>query len=230
MGLTKYGRREWVLGTIIIGLGVTASLNLASHWWWSLIAILPLGAVWAWMLWFFRDPNRVAQGGSNVLVSPADGRVTDITPIGAASPLGVAGVKVGIFMSVFSVHVNRSPGEVQVEKVDHLAGVFLDARDPLASERNESATTYLTIEQGGRSHPLVIRQIAGLIARRIVTDLQPGQHLERGERIGMIKFGSRMEVLAPLTLRPEVLVKIGDAVRAGETAVIAMNTGDGSHG
>jgi phosphatidylserine decarboxylase len=174
------------------------------------------------LLWFFRDPDRQPPGGPELLTSPADGRVTDITPIGAESPLGCPGVKIGIFMSIFDVHVNRSPADARVEHVQHSPGVFLDARNPLSAERNESATIFLSIRQDGNAYPLVIRQVAGLIARRIVTDLREGQPLARGQRIGMIKFGSRMEVFVPRDLSPRVLVKVGDHVQAGRTALIAL--------
>ena len=224
LGLTKYGRREWVLCSLVIAACVAASIFVSMpRWHWSLITILPLGAVWAWVLWFFRDPERELTGGSEFLASPADGRVTDITPIGAESVLGCEGLKVGIFMSVFDVHVNRSPADAVVEQVRHQAGAFLDARNPNASERNESATTHLRLRVGDRDFPLVIRQVAGLIARRIVTDLAPGQRVARGQRIGMIKFGSRMEVLVPRDLSPQALVSIGQHVQAGETALIKVN-------
>ncbi len=219
--LTKYGQREVGIAAVAItavGLGITI---LA--WKFSLallpLVVLPL-AIWAWVLWFFRDPDREAPQGEGLFISPADGTVTDITPIGPDSMLGREGVKVGIFMSVFSVHVNRSPAAAVVRKVDHLKGCFLDARDPACSERNESASIYLELGRAGG--PLVvIRQIAGLIARRIVTDLAPGQSLQPGERIGMIKFGSRMELLVPRELVGEVRVKIGQAVQAGLTVLVA---------
>jgi phosphatidylserine decarboxylase len=222
-GLTKYGRREWVLASLLIAAGIAASIYVAlPRWAWCLFSAVPLAAVWAWVIWFFRDPERELTGGPELLASPADGRVTDITPVGPDSPLGCEGVKVGIFMSVFDVHVNRSPADAVVEQVYRAPGVFLDARDPLSAERNESATTFLRIRAGGREHLLVIRQVAGLIARRIVTDLRPGQRIARGQRIGMIKFGSRMEVLAPRELYPRVLVTLGQHVQAGRTALIAL--------
>jgi phosphatidylserine decarboxylase len=226
-GLTKYGRREWLLCSLVIAACIAAAIWVSlPRWWWSLVTIVPLSAVWVWVLWFFRDPERPFTGGPDLLVSPADGRVTDITPIGPDSDLGCEGIKVGIFMSIFDVHVNRSPADAVVEQVRHVAGVFLDARNPLSAERNESATIHLRLRVDGKDYPLVIRQVAGLIARRIVTDLAAGQRLARGQRIGMIKFGSRMEVLAPRELSPRVLVGIGQHVSAGQTAMIALNSPD----
>lgn len=225
LGLTKYGRREWLLCSLVIAACIAAAIWVSPpRWWWSLLTIVPFSVLWVWVVWFFRDPERPFAGGPELLTSPADGRVTDITPIGPDSDLGCEGVKVGIFMSIFDVHVNRSPADAVVEQVRRAAGVFLDARNPLSAERNESATIHLRIRVGGRDYPLVIRQIAGLIARRIVTDLEPGQRIARGQRIGMIKFGSRMEVLAPTELSPRVLVRIGQHVQAGQTVLIALNS------
>lgn len=219
--LTKYGQREIGIAAVVItaaGLGI-----VLLAWKFSLLLLGLLAgplAVWAWVLWFFRDPERQAPQGPGLFISPADGTVTDITPIGPDSLLGCPGLKIGIFMSVFSVHVNRSPEAAVVRKVDHLKGCFLDARDPACSERNESASTYLELGRAG-GPVFIIRQIAGLIARRIVTDLAPGRTLERGERIGMIKFGSRMELLLPRELAGEVRVTIGQAVQAGRTVLVA---------
>lgn len=220
--LTKYGRREWLLASIILAAGIITSIVLASPKLWSLLAVVPMAALWAWVLYFFRDPNREGPASKHVLVSPADGRVTDITPIGPDSPLGTNGIKIGVFMSVFNVHVNRSPGACIVQRVEHQHGVFLDARNPLASERNESATIYLRCSAGTQATPLVVRQVAGLVARRIVTDLSPGQQLSRSERIGMIKFGSRVELMVPQEVLGDVLVTLGQRVQAGQTAMVSL--------
>lgn len=223
--LTPYGKRELSIAALAATL-LCAGVVLAAwkvHW-----AILTALAVpvplWAFVLWFFRDPERTAPAGEGLFVSPADGRVTDITPMGPEGPLGAEGVKIGIFMSVFDVHVNRCPEAARVEKVDHRKGVFLDARDREATERNESATISLVTSVGGREHRWMIRQVAGFIARRIVTDLAEGQTLERGQRIGMIKFGSRMELLVGRELAGEVLVRVGQKVRAGETPLVRKVT------
>ncbi len=191
---------------------------------WPLV-VLPV-AVWLWVLWFFRDPRRQVPLGENLLLSPADGKVTDITPIGPDSELGAEGVRIGIFMSVFNVHVNRSPAEAMVEGTRHRNATFLDARDPRAAERNESATIRLVYRRGERDYPLVVRQIAGLVARRIVTDLAPGQALRAGERIGMIKFGSRVEVMVPRELIGDIRVDLGDRVRAGLSVLVEVRRGE----
>jgi phosphatidylserine decarboxylase len=218
--LTKYGIRELLMMTVLIAAAMTAAVYMASPWWWSLIALVPLTVLWLWVLWFFRDPTRYPPQGEGLLISPCDGCVSDITPVGADSPLGEPGLRVGVFMNVFSVHVNRSPCDGRVEHVEHVPGAFLDVRNPLAYEKNESASIFMAIRLGGVEYPLVVRQVAGYVARRIVTDLRKDQPLTAAERIGMIKFGSRCEVLVPETLRPKVMVRIGDKVRAGESVLV----------
>jgi phosphatidylserine decarboxylase len=200
----------------IVGLVVLAAV--VNGWFLAPLVIVVL--LWGWVLWFFRDPDRTPAEGGGVLLSPADGHVADVTPVGPDSALGCSGVKIGIFMSVFDVHVNRSPGEARVVRTEHADGVYLDARDPDAAFRNESTTIHLIAEHGGREYPLVVRQIAGLIARRIVTDLREGQELAAGERIGMIKFGSRVELIVPDDPAREVRVRVGEKVRAGQTVLM----------
>ena len=198
-------------------------LSINTSWGWMFLPaiVLPV-AFWLWVLWFFRDPNRPTPSGDGLFISPADGNVADITQVGQDSPLGCPGVKIGIFMNIFSVHVNRSPAAALVRRTTHQDGVFLDARDPLATERNESTTIYLTHTRGGRDYPLVVRQIAGMIAKRIVTDLVVGQQLSPGQRLGMIKFGSRVELLVPTALAGRVCVELGQKVRAGLTVLVTV--------
>lgn len=218
--LTRYGLRELAVLTIVLPAAAWLVACTVTPLWLGLaLAAVPV-LVWIWVLWFFRDPDRVTPAEEGLLVSPADGRVTDITPLGPDSVLGREGVQIGVFMSVMDVHVNRSPADAVVEKVEHRKGLFLDVRLAQAWEKNESATIYLRCGVAGLELPLVVRQVAGLIARRIVTDLAPGRKIARGQRIGMIKFGSRLEVLAPSELAGEVCVKVGDKVRAGSTVLL----------
>lgn len=225
-GLTQYGRRELILATVCFATACAATVWLAAavSWWIAPAAVLP-AAVYAWVLAFFRDPDFQVAEGPGLMVAPADGRVTDITNIGAESELGRQGIRVGIFMSIFNVHVNCSPVAGVVESIEHRAGAFLDARAPRASQRNESATIRLRYRHGGGQFPVVVRQIAGMIARRIVTDLREGQTVERGQRIGMIKFGSRLELLVPQELVGQVRVEVGRAVRLGDTVLVEANEG-----
>jgi len=213
---------------VTAALAVIGALAAAVSVWFLAAAGPPL-ALWAWVLAFFRDPHRSPPAGEGLLVSPADGRVADVTPLGPESPLGRDGLRVGVFMSVFNVHVNRSPCDGRVIRVEHRPGAFLDARDPHAAERNESAAVHLLARIAGAEHAVVVRQVAGLLARRIVTDVREGQELRRGERIGMIKFGSRLELLVPRELVGRVKVRVGQKVRAGETVLVAAGTDRDGH-
>jgi len=219
--LTQHGRGELIVATAaLVGLCVLiAALAVRVSPWLLWLMVLPL-AVWLTVVWFFRDPDRCVPPAEALWVSPADGRVTDITQIGADSLLGRDGVQIGIFMNIFDVHVNRSPCEGRIERIAHKPGAFADARDPTASQYNESAAIFLTHSRDDRDYPVVVRQIAGLVARRIVTDLTAGQSLARGQRIGMIKFGSRVEVLLPNELLGQLSVAIGQRVKAGQSALL----------
>ena len=221
-GLTQHGRREWLSATVAAAgtCALLAVLAVRVSGWLVAAMAVPL-AVWLWVLWFFRDPERAVPEGEGLFVSPADGRVCDVTPVGPDSPLGREGVKVGVFMNVFDVHVNRSPMVARVDRVEHKDGLFLDVRAPDAAERNESTTIHMTHRSGAAEYPVVVRQIAGLIARRIVTALTERQELAAGERIGMIKFGSRVELFVPRELAGEVRVRVGQKVRAGVSVLIS---------
>jgi len=224
IGLTRYGRRELITCTAMAAVACALLILLAMsiNWMFSLLCVLPV-VFWLWVLWFFRDPDRPTPQGDGLFISPADGNVADITPVGPDSVLGCEGVKIGIFMNVFSVHVNRSPAAARVERTVHQDGVFLDARDPHASERNESATIYLTHTRDGQDYPLVVRQIAGLVARRIITDVDAGRELAAGERFGMIKFGSRLELFLPSALAGRICVELGQKAHAGLTVLASVH-------
>jgi phosphatidylserine decarboxylase len=218
MKLTRYGIREIIIATVLCWGLVAMAVYWAGRAGWpvlfgSAVAIL----VWLWVLWFFRDPERTIPTGAGLFVSPADGLVADITPLGPDGPLGRPGLQIGIFMNVFNVHVNRMPCEATIQRITHRPGTFMDVRDPVAAERNESATIELTYSHGGMDYPIIVRQIAGLVARRIVTDCRAGLGFSRGERFGMIKFGSRLELLLPSELAGEICVETGQRVRAGAT-------------
>jgi phosphatidylserine decarboxylase len=163
---------------------------------------------------FFRDPEREIPAGTGVLVSPADGRVVEIR---AEEEAGRSRQRISVFMSPLNVHVNRSPVSGSIESVVYRKGSFRMASEPRASVENECNT--FTV--GGEDELVVVRQIAGVLARRIVFWKKVGDRVERGERVGMIKFGSRVDIL----VAPEVTlaVKVGDHVKAGST-VIATRT------
>ncbi len=214
--LTKYGRRE-----IIIMLIVCHAAMLGAYWLFWPVMFLP-AALLIFTVWFFRDPQRSCPDDPGLMISPADGCVADITNIGPESILGCDGVRVGVFMNVFSVHVNRSPADAEVVSIAHRPGAFMDIRGADALEKNESTAITLEYTVGDRKFPLVVRQVAGLVARRIVTDLAESQQLARGQRIGMIKFGSRLELMVPSELLDEVCVKVGQPVKAGSTVLVKV--------
>lgn len=220
--LTKYARRELTFLTVLfVAWLAIVGLSGWPAWWIRLAGAVASVVVMAWVYWFFRDPQRSSPAGSGLFVSPADGRVTDLTPVGPESALGRDGLRVGVFMSIFDVHVNRSPCDAEIVSVTHRKGAFLDARHPDAATRNESAVIVMNHRRDGRQYPIVVRQVAGLVARRIVTDADTGRKVSRGERIGMIKFGSRLELFVPDELVGEVRVRIGQKVRAAVTVLIA---------
>lgn len=191
-----------------------AAVAAASYW---PAASLPV-LLWVYCLAFFRDPvRRVPQTAG--LLAVADGRVTDITP---ADPdiLGEPATRVGIFMSLLSVHVNRSPLAGRVLSITHKPGGYADVRRPDAWARNESATVEMEAHSGGQAFRLQVRQIAGLVARRIVTDLVVGQELQAGQVIGMIKFGSRGELILPDRVIGRLAVSVGQYVYAGQTVLV----------
>lgn len=168
-------------------------------------AALPL-AFGAFFLWFFRDPERIVPTTPGAIVSPADGKVTDIVSVELN---GLPHTRISIFLNVFDVHVNRSPAAGVITASEYRKGQFKNAMGAECAECNEQNIVTLQAESG----PLVFKQIAGLLARRIVFTKKVGDRVERGERIGMMKFGSRMDVIFSPDIA--VQVKVGDRVQGG---------------
>jgi len=210
--LAKYGLREMIVGAgaCLVAAAVCALL------WWPLVA-LPVAAC-ILLISFFRDPVRPCGGLSHELLSPADGVVMDVDEVAAPAPLEGRAVRIAVFMSIFNVHVNRSPTAATVRHVSHSDGKFHDARNELSATENEHNMIGLEAAGGRR---ILVNQIAGAVARRIVCPLEIGDTLARGERVGMVKFGSRVELFVPLEDRPTVRVKVGDRVKAGRDVVAA---------
>jgi phosphatidylserine decarboxylase len=173
---------------------------------WTLPALL----LAAFFLWFFRDPERVIPPAAHAVVSPGDGKVTDLSP---RTLDGIERMRISIFLSVFDVHVNRSPIAGVIREVRYQRGQFLNAMHSASAEHNEQNT--VTVE--GEGHAVVFKQIAGLLARRIVFTKKVGDRVERGERIGLIKFGSRVDVLLEPSATPQI--KVGDRVKGGATVL-----------
>jgi phosphatidylserine decarboxylase len=189
-------------------------------WPWAIAPLL----LAAFFLWFFRDPERQVPQQEGAVVSPADGKVTAVTAVAVA---GVPHVRISIFLNVFDVHVNRSPIAGVIEAVEYRRGKFGNALGAVSAEQNEQ--NIVTLRGGG--YTVVFKQIAGLLARRIVFSKKPGDQVMRGERVGLIKFGSRTDVLLPATA--ELQVKIGDHVYGGSSVLARLpvpqdGTGAGS--
>lgn len=212
--LTPHGAREIAL----FGGGALAlaALSFLLH----PAASLPFLALAAFVFSFFRDPERKPPPGDDAAVSPADGTVTDIGEVDEPHFLKGKALRIGIFLSVFNVHVNRAPLDARVRLLRYSPGRFLDARDPRCAAENESN---LMGFEGARG-PFAVRQVAGLIARRIVCPLKEGDQVVRGQRAGMIKFGSRTELLVPAGTRVKVETAVGRKVRGGETVLLRYET------
>ena len=163
------------------------------------------------MVYFFRDPDRTIPEGENIFVAPADGRIIQIHNVQEQQALKDDTLEISIFMSPFNVHVNRAPCDGVVEAVVHTPGRFLSAFKPEASLQNENIAMTLNGDNG----KILVRQVAGFLARRAVCRVRPGDALKKGERYGLIKFSSRLDVYLPKDT--EINVKSGDRVRAGET-------------
>lgn len=171
-------------------------------------------------IWFYRDPDRVPPEGEGIFVSPADGKVVEIGP--ASHAYTGSALKIGIFMNAFSVHVNRVPCKGAVEYLEYVPGRKIAAFAPKASEVNERHLVGLSTPHG----PVLLVQIAGLLARRIVCRLRRGDILAAGERYGMIRLGSKVDIYLPESV--ELAIKVGDKVYAGKSVLGTMNAGKNS--
>ena len=174
------------------------------------------------VLYFFRDPVRIPTEGEGIVIAPADGRIINISHVQEENYLKCKALKVAIFMSLFSVHVNRISYGGKVEFIKHVPGRFLDARSPESSEKNEHNMMGILTDDGQTK--IMIKQVAGKVARRIVCACTVGDNVKRGQRFGMIKFGSRLEVYIPEAANFELNVKEGDMVSAG-TSVLGVLKG-----
>src|SRR5215470_14397917 len=206
--------------TFVVSL---AFLSLVLFWIWS-----PLGwistVLTAWCAYFFRDPPRVTPVREGIVVAPADGRVSRIINAVPPAELGLGAkpvTRVSIFMSVFDCHVNRSPVTGRIERIAYHAGTFINADLDKASENNERNGLVIVTAGGAR---IGVVQIAGLIARRIVSFVREGVTIGAGERFGMIRFGSRLDVYLPEGVRP--MVAEGQTAIAGETIIADLKAGD----
>jgi len=171
----------------------------------------------AFVFYFFRDPERAIPPGEDVVISPGDGKIIDIREVDEPSFMGGPCRRITIFLSIFNVHVQRAPVSGDVAHREYRPGEFAVAWHPQASDKNEQSSLGLV----ARGHRVLVRQIAGLIARRIVTYPQEGENVERGERIGLIRFGSRVDLFMPLDWSLDCAV--GDKVAGGSTVLARIS-------
>jgi phosphatidylserine decarboxylase len=218
LGLARHGWIEiicisFILALVSLGSAVAA---ITVHWSFWLLTVIIL-VLWFESVYFFRDPERRPPEDSECLVAPADGVVTHIEKVDEPDFPGGRALRISIFLSVFNVHVNRVPRGGRVTGLRYFRGTFIDARAADCAVRNEQLWVDIE-ESGGRS--LRVKQIAGAVARRIVCWLKIGEEVHKGDRFGMIKFGSRTDILVPADERVELSVKIGDPVTGGETVLL----------
>ncbi len=194
---------------VIAAFAVPAGLLL-----WIIEAVLAIILIWA--LSFFRDPKRDIPTGDNLILSPADGTISDIEEIDEPNFLGGRATRIGIFLSIFNVHINRTPCAVRIEKTTYRKGKFKNAMNPISGKVNESNDIAMTRLEEPKNK-ILVRQISGAIARRIVCDAQEGQEFAGGAVFGMLKFGSRTELYLPINCGAKIIAKKGDEVKAGLT-------------
>jgi phosphatidylserine decarboxylase len=197
----------WAVALVLIGLAVAKT----SAWW--IVAAALWGVLAVWVVAFFRDPERAWSRGERLIVAPADGKVVSVVQVDEPAFFQGRAERISIFMNVFDCHVNRYPTDGTVAYRHFNPGEFGHAGAEKASLTNEQSSIGLTTAKG----KVLIRQIAGLVARRIVTDHQPGEVVHQGERLGMIRFGSRVDLFLPLGT--PVLVHVGDTTLVGVTVV-----------
>jgi phosphatidylserine decarboxylase len=218
-----------IFRTLKIAFAMRRQTLAEARWIFAILALLAIGSwfLTAWLslffialtvytAFFFRDPNRLAPTDPKAVVAAADGTVMDIAEVEESEVLKMKMRRIGIFLSIFDVHTNRAPVDGRIIYRRHHRGLCLDARRPDCTEKNE-ATTWAFENSGTR---IVVRQLTGAIARRIVAWSDVGDELRKGDRFGMIRFGSRTEVYLPLAAT--VLVKMGDHVSGGVTIIARL--------
>jgi len=220
VGIARWGWAElWVMGLPLLLLTVA----------WAMTPLWPLalatGLVLAWLVSFFRNPRRTIPTEPGLVVSPADGKIAEITKLEHHEFIGGPAVRIGIFLSIFNVHINRVPVDARVIRLRYHPGKFLNALNPESAILNENMVVGLQ-ETAAPFRRMVVRQIAGLFARKIVCDLEPGRQMARGEMFGMIKLGSRTELILPDEPGLEIRVQVGQKIRAGSD-VMASYAGAG---
>ncbi len=210
---TRYGLREILLGSLLCALVAAVCFYLSPP-----VVLIPIAA-WIFLLAFFRDPDRPGKADPDELFSPADGTVADIEEVDSPVFLEGRALRIGIFMSVFNVHVNRSPCNGEVQFTEHHPGAYHDARSDKCITDNEHNFVGLKRDDDRK---ILVNQISGMVARRIVCAVESGDQLVAGERFGMIKFGSRVELYIPMKHDPVASVKIGQNVKGGHDILATL--------
>lgn len=214
----NFAREGWPFITIafvLVAVAGWAALHFRSWPLWLLAFVLIVLALWC--AYFFRDPERTGPRGPNLVIAPADGKVLLITNVDEPRFIEGQATRISIFMNVFNVHVNRYPVGGRVDFTWYNKGKFLNAAAEKSSLENEQMSVGITTPAGVR---ILTRQIAGLIARRIVTYSKPGDIAQQGERFGIIRFGSRVDVFVPTTAI--IKVKLGDMTTGGTTVIAEL--------
>ncbi|MEN8171354.1 MAG: phosphatidylserine decarboxylase family protein [Chloroflexota bacterium] len=189
----------------------------------NIVLLIIILAIWLLVLYFFRNPDRAVLDKPGLIIGPCDGTVADISQIREEQFLKADTIRIGIFLSVFNVHVQRAPIEGEVTLVQHQPGKFLPAFNPKASEENEYIAMRIATEYG----TMLVKQISGILARRCVNYANLGDKLLTGQRFGLIKFGSRVELFLPP--EAEILVSVGDIVEGGLTKIAQMSNPRSNH-
>jgi phosphatidylserine decarboxylase len=201
-------RDGYIYGLSLVAVAA-AVVWATGSWAWAIVPLL----LALFFLWFFRDPHRLIPAGSGLIVSPGDGLVTETARID--TPAGPR-QRISIFLSVFDVHVNRAPIGGVLSGVQYQKGLYLNAMNPASAERNEQNVVTIRNE----AYEVTFKQIAGLLARRIVFNFKEGDVVQRGQRVGLIKFGSRVDVVLPA--EASIRVKVGERVKGGSSVLAAM--------
>ncbi len=205
-----------ILGTLLLAV---VGAGLGWVWWPLAFLVLP---VWLWLMAFFRDPDRTIPTEHSIMVCPADGLVTDIKDIENDPYLNGPAVRVGIFLNVFNVHGNRAPCDGKITNLIYKKGKFINALKHEECSAENEANTIVMADPITGVPTCVVRQIAGLIAKRIICEPKIGDVVHRGDRIGFIKFGSRTELTISRSLAPVITVKVGDKVVGGSQIIARL--------
>ena len=210
MKVAPEGRPFIGIATAVLVAFIGAWVIFGGGWWVAVVLWLPIAV---WVPWFFRNPERTGRRGDDLIIAPADGKVVSIVEVDEPDFVKGKTTRISIFMNVFSVHVNRYPTDGVVEYRKYSPGKFVNATLDKASIDNEQMSLGLKSPGG----PILVRQIAGLVARRIVTDDEAGSQVSQGDRLGIIRFGSRVDTFVSPDAR--ITVSLGDQAVAGQTVI-----------